>query len=147
MINNVTLVGRLTKDVELRYTQTNKPVANFTVAVNRTFGNREEADFITCVAWNKTAEFMHTYLRKGSLIGLTGRIETGTYQDQTGQTRYKTEVIANSVQSLESKSQSQTIADTEYTQQYQQPSSQPNSYYQEKQEDKVLNISSDDLPF
>ena len=104
MINRVVLVGRLTRDPELRHTQSNIANLRFTVAVNRQFANQNgerQADFINCVAWRAQAENMARFLRKGSLIGVEGRIETGSFQGQDGQTRYTTDVIADSVQFLE----------------------------------------------
>jgi len=104
MINRVVLVGRLTRDPELRYTANNIANLRFTVAVNRQFTNQSgerQADFIGCVAWRSQAENMARFLRKGSLIGVEGRIETGSYQAQDGQMRYTTDVIADSVQFLE----------------------------------------------
>lgn len=106
MINNVTLVGRLTKDPDLRYTSSGNGVATFTLAVNRNFtsadGNRE-ADFINCVIWRKPAETLANYAKKGVLIGVTGRIQTRSYDNQQGQKVYVTEVIADNFQLLESK--------------------------------------------
>ena len=107
MINRVVLVGRLTRDPELRYTTNNIANLRFTVAVNRQFTNQSgerQADFIGCVAWRSQAENMAKFLRKGSLIGVEGRIETGSYQAQDGQMRYTTDVIADSVQFLEPRS-------------------------------------------
>jgi len=104
MINRVVLVGRLTRDPELRYTTNNIANLRFTVAVNRQFTNQSgerQADFIGCVAWRSQAENMARFLKKGSLIGVEGRIETGSYQAQDGQMRYTTDVIADSVQFLE----------------------------------------------
>jgi len=104
MINRVVLVGRLTRDPELRYTTNNYANLRFTVAVNRQFTNQNgerQADFISCVAWRSQAENMARFLKKGSLIGVEGRIETGSYQAQDGQMRYTTDVIADSVQFLE----------------------------------------------
>ena len=104
MINRVVLVGRLTRDPELRYTTNNIANLRFTVAVNRQFTNQNgerQADFINCVAWRAQAENMARFLKKGSLIGVEGRIETGSYQGQDGQMRYTTDVIADSVQFLE----------------------------------------------
>jgi len=104
MINRVVLVGRLTRDPELKYTTNNIANLRFTVAVNRQFTNQNgerQADFINCVAWRAQAENMARFLKKGSLIGVEGRIETGSFQGQDGQTRYTTDVIADSVQFLE----------------------------------------------
>lgn len=109
MINNVVLVGRLTKDPDLRYTQSGQAVATFTLAVNRNFtnGNGErEADFINCVIWRKSAESLVNYAKKGTLLGVTGRIQTRNYENQQGQRVYVTEVVAENYQLLESKGQS-----------------------------------------
>ncbi len=109
MINRAVLVGRLTKDPELRYTQSNLAVVSFTVAVNRNFTTQEgknEADFISCVAWRKTAESVGKYMKKGSLVGVDGRIQTGSYEAQDGSKRYTTEVICDNVRFLDSKSSS-----------------------------------------
>lgn len=97
-MNNVQLIGNLTKDIELRKTQNGKSVVNFTLAVARTF-NREETDFIQCQAWGKTADILHQYCHKGSKIGLSGSIETGSY-DKNGQRVYTTTVIANNIELL-----------------------------------------------
>ena len=106
-MNNVALVGRLTRDPELRYTTNNIANLRFTVAVNRQFTNQNgerQADFINCVAWRAQAENMARFLKKGALIGVEGRIETGSFQGQDGQMRYTTDVVANSVQFLEPRS-------------------------------------------
>lgn len=110
MINNVVLVGRLTKDAELRYTQSNIAVATFTLAVNRPFkneGGEREADFIQCVIWRQAAENLANWAKKGSLIGITGVIQTRSYDNQQGQRVYVTEVIASNFQLLESRSSQQ----------------------------------------
>lgn len=101
MINNVVLVGRLTKDPELKYTQNGIAVARFTLAVNRTFSNQQEADFINCVAWRKQAENLANYMRKGSLIGVQGRIQTGSFDDKDGKRIYTTDIVADNIQFLE----------------------------------------------
>lgn len=106
MINNVVLVGRLTKDPDLRYTTSGTGVATFTLAVNRNFTSADgtrEADFINCVIWRKPAETLANYAKKGVLIGVTGRIQTRSYDNQQGQKVYVTEVIADNFQLLESK--------------------------------------------
>lgn len=108
MINNVVLVGRLTRDLELRYTTSNKAAVNFTLAVNRNFKNEKgelTADFIGCTAYGKQAENMARFLNKGSLIGVEGKISTRNYQGKDGKTVYITEVIADKVNFLESKKQ------------------------------------------
>lgn len=157
MINNVVLVGRLTRDIDLKKTQSGKSVASFTLAVNRKFGKEEQnADFILCVAWNHSADFLARYMGKGSLIGIEGRIETRNYEDKQGNRIYVTEVVCDSVQGLESKSEAQssgTFIDakreqrTKVSQSYQ---NNPNDYADLDQETfggPTLDISSDDLPF
>lgn len=104
-INNVVLVGRMTKDADLRYTPQNQAVATFNLAVNRNFKNQNgerEADFINCVIWRKQAENLSTWAKKGALIGIKGRIQTRSYDNQQGQRVYVTEVIADEFQLLES---------------------------------------------
>lgn len=107
MINNVSLTGRLTRDPELKYTNSsNIPVLSFTLAVNRNFKNKQgdvEADFINCVAWNKAAENISNYFQKGSLIGIEGSIQTRTYDDKDGKRVYLTEVYVKSFSFLEAK--------------------------------------------
>ena len=108
-MNRVILVGRLTKDPELRYTQSGKGVASFTVAVNRPFktNGEQEADFINGVVWGKPAENLANYMKKGSQIGVDGRIQTRSYDNNEGKRVYVTEVVADSVSFLDSKGQSQ----------------------------------------
>lgn len=107
MLNSVVLVGRLTKDPELKYTQGGIAVCRFTLAVNRPFSNQEgkrEADFVNCVTWRKQAENTANYLRKGSLTGIEGRIQTSNFDGKDGNRVFMTEVVADSVQFLEPKS-------------------------------------------
>ena len=95
MINNVVLVGRMTRDAELRYTPSNQAVATFSLAVNRNFKSQNgerEADFINCVIWRQQAENLANWAKKGALIGITGRIQTRNYENQQGQRVYVTEV-------------------------------------------------------
>ena len=106
MINRVILVGRLTQDPQMRKTNTGRSVCSFTLAVSRPKrqnSTTQEADFINCVAWEKTAELMCSYLRKGSQIGVEGRIQTRNYDNNEGRKVYVTEVVASNVQFLESK--------------------------------------------
>jgi single-strand DNA-binding protein len=108
MLNRVIIVGRLTKDPELRYTSSGVAVATFTLAVNRTFKNQngeQEADFINVVVWRKPAENVANYLKKGSLAGVDGRLQTRSYEGQNGRV-FVTEVIADSVSFLDSKGKS-----------------------------------------
>lgn len=112
MINKVILVGRITKDPELKTTTSNVSVVTFTLAVNRQFTDQSgerQADFISCVVWRRQAENLANYVRKGALLGVEGRIQTRTYESETG-TRYVTEVVCDSVQFLESKSENTSPA-------------------------------------
>lgn len=105
MLNNVSLVGRMTRDAELRYTANNQAVATFTLAVNRNFKSQNgerEADFINCVIWRQQADNLANWAKKGALIGITGRIRTRNYENQQGQRVYVTEVVAENFQLLES---------------------------------------------
>ena len=101
-MNKILLKGRVSREIELRYTQTNNvAVTNFTVAVNRDFtkqGEERQADFINCVAYGKTAEFVNKYFKKGQEILVIGRLQTRTWDDQNGQKHYVTEVIVESVE-------------------------------------------------
>ena len=106
MINNITLAGRLTKDSDLRYTSDGTATATFSLAVNRPFksaNGEREADFINCVIWRKNAENFANFTRKGSLVGITGRIQTRNYENKEGQRVYVTEVVAENFALLESK--------------------------------------------
>ena len=166
MINRVVLVGRLTRDPELKYTTNGIANLRFTVAVNRTFTNQSgerQADFIGCVAWRAQAENMAKFLRKGSLIGVEGRIETGSYQAQDGTTRYTTDVIADSVQFLEPRSANAdrgsyggqmpqdfagAAAPSFPSPNQQQPFNNPASQATNEPDfSSTINISDDDLPF
>lgn len=105
MINRVVLVGRLTKSPELRKTQNGTSVCKFTLAVNRrvTGQGQPDADFISCVAWNKTADLMLQYLNKGSLIGIEGRLQTGRFTNNNGETIYTCDVMVDTLQFLDPK--------------------------------------------
>ncbi len=100
-MNRVILIGRLARDPELRFTSSGKAVANFSVAVNRTFSRDGEADFFNIVVWGKIAENCANYLAKGRLVGLEGRLQNRTYETQAGEKRYVTEIIANNVEFLD----------------------------------------------
>ena len=155
MINSVNLVGRLTKDIELRVSQSNVAVASFTLAVNRSFKNasgEREADFINCVAFKKTAEILNEYASKGSQIGVTGSIQTRNYENKDGQRVYVTEVIANNIALLDSKASNNASGG-------QQSNYDTNAYGINKQRSQApeenpfanskgpVDINSDDLPF
>lgn len=104
-MNTVLLIGRLVKDPELRYTQSNIPVATFTLAVNRVAS--EETDFINIVVWRKQAENCSKYITKGSQVAIEGSIQTRSYEDKNGQKRHITEVVADNVKFLDTKNRVQ----------------------------------------
>jgi single-strand DNA-binding protein len=133
-VNSVNLIGRLTKDADIRYTQNGVPVANFTVAVNRI--KKDEADFINCIAFNKTAENLANYMSKGSLIGVSGSIQTRSYENKEGRRVYVTEVVANQVTFLERKK-----SDTSTAAQHYSDNREPFEY------SNSIDISDDELPF
>ena len=138
MLNNVSLVGRLTKNPELRYTPSNQAVATFSLAVNRNFKSQNgerEADFINCVIWRQQAENLANWAKKGALIGITGRIQTRSYENQQGQRVYVTEVVADNFQLLE------------FNKQNNQGHSQENSQPDFGRQAEPIDISSEDLPF
>ncbi|WP_411372733.1 single-stranded DNA-binding protein [Enterococcus thailandicus] len=159
MINNVTLVGRLTKEPDLRYTASGTAVATFTMAVNRNFTNQSgnrEADFINCVIWRKPAETMATLAKKGSLIGIVGRIQTRTYENQQGQRVYVTEVVADNFQLLESKAATENRGNSGQstsepgTMTTKQNHTETNDIYSQAKEmfgGQSMDISDDELPF
>ncbi len=168
MINNVVLVGRLTKDPDLRYTANGAAVATFSLAVNRNFTNQSgerEADFINCVLWRKPAETLANYARKGTLLGVTGRIQTRNYENQQGQRVYVTEVVAENFQLLESRSasekrqsgdtnfggnQSSNFGNTFNQNQTSQPSNGMPNFDRDTSDpfgSSSIDISDDDLPF
>ncbi|KXF70042.1 single-stranded DNA-binding protein [Enterococcus faecalis] len=163
MINNVTLIGRATKEPDLRYTANGIAVATFTLAVNRNYKNQNgdrEADFINCVIWRKPAETFANYVRKGTLVGIVGRIQTRFYENQQGQRVYVTEVIVESFQLLESRSQAEEREQKQRTSTNQNPpmnntvdnignhSSAANPMPNDDPFDgNPIDISDDDLPF
>lgn len=146
MINNVVLVGRLTKDPDLRYTGNETPVASFTLAVNRDFKNasgEQEADFINCVIWRKSAETLANTVRKGQQIGVVGRVQTRSYDNQQGQKVFVTEVVAerfNYLEKREGNSNSSNSQNQSSNQQNFDRNSDPFS-------GSSIDISDDDLPF
>lgn len=170
MMNRVVLVGRLTKNPELKYTPNGVPIATFTLAVNRSYTNQageREADFINCIIWRKPAENVANYLKKGSLAGVDGRIQTRNFEGSDGKRVYITEVQAESVQFLEPKnsnnnnqgngSQEETNQSSSYNN---YNSNQSSNHKKEEKKDnytrvndpfansgKNIDISDDDLPF
>lgn len=162
MINRTVLVGRLTKDPELRYTSSNVAFARFTLAVNRTFAGpngEREADFIQCIVWRRQAENLARFVRKGSLVGVEGRIQTGSYDDQNGIRKFTTDVVCDSVQFLEPKgqdNQGQQDRDfnNDYRQDFYQDRKEPvrqerpqNNYQKQSSSIPSIDVSEDDLPF
>lgn len=155
MINRVVLVGRLTKDPELRYTPSGVAMARFTLAVNRTFSNQSgerEADFINCIVWRKQAENTANYLKKGNLAGVEGRIQTGSYEGQDGKRVYTTDVVCDSVQFLEPRGSGQGANNTNQTGNGGQPVDNSNNYSRVDEEPfgnsgGPIEIDDSDLPF
>ncbi len=157
MINRVVLVGRLTKDIELKKTQSGLSVATFTVACNRRVaqGQERSADFINCVAWRQSAEFMAQYAKKGALVGVEGRISTRNYDGADGKKVYVTEVVCDSCQILESKgaseNRSSSFNQTNYTPSFTADSNvggfDDNRGFDDFTSGNTFDISSDDLPF
>lgn len=138
------MVGRLTKDPDLRYTPNGVAVCTFTLAVNRPFTNQQgdrDADFINCVAWRGTAENLANYQKKGNLIGIDGRIQTRSYEGNDGKRRYVTEVIAESVQFLEPKKDETT---KQQSKQKSRMTGEPDSFFDDSE---PINIDDSDLPF
>lgn len=169
MINNVVLVGRLTKDLDLRYTSNGTAVATFSIAVNRSFTNQNrqrDADFINCVIWRKSAESMANFTRKGSLVGIEGHIQTRSYDNQQGQKVYVTEVVVESFSLLEPKNKESNKDNSNRSSSYSN-NDQPNNYnygdepkpYQSNnnaasnnldpfnKSGQPIDVSDDDLPF
>lgn len=150
MINRVVLVGRLTRDPELRKTPSGASVCSYTLAVSRNRSvqpGQPEADFINCVTWNRQAETMAQYLDKGSLVGIEGRIQTRNYDNQNGQKVYVTEIITDSVQFLESKSNSSQNRLNESSVHYGDYQVHESPFSDDSIESEPLIINSDDLPF
>lgn len=156
-MNKVFLIGRLTRDPELRYTSSNIAVATFSIAVDRNFSNaagEREADFINIVVWRKQAENVKNYMHKGSQVAIDGRIQTRSYDDTDGKKRYVTEVVADNVQFLDSKGSRDASAPTSAP----EPTpydfvSQPEPKTTDVKNDPFadfgnnIEISDDDLPF
>lgn len=120
MINSVNLTGRLTRDPELRVSQSDIAIGNFTLAVNRNFTDRNgerQADFINCVAFKKTAELLKQYVSKGSQIGVTGRLQSRSYENKEGQRVYVTEVVVENLVFLDTKSDNSQQSTNNYNQQ------------------------------
>lgn len=159
MINRVVLVGRLTRDVEVRKTNTGLSVASFTVACDRRQKNQDgssQADFISCVAWRQSADFLGQYARKGAMVGVEGRLQSRSYDRQDGTKAYVTEVVCDNVNLLESRAQSEARSAQSNNNSYNNYDNYQQNSYSEPQNSNVddsfnnaqaLDISNDDLPF
>ena len=157
-MNKVVLVGRLTRDPEVRSTSSGSNTARFTVAVNRNFKNKDgqyDADFISCVAFRNTADFVSKFFKKGSMIGLEGRIQTGSYDAQDGSKRYTTDVVVDNVEFVGGRNEGGSPAPSnnsyvdmpandpiDMMPEYDIPTSDPYENY-----DKEISLSDNDLPF
>ena len=131
-MNQIIITGRLTANVVLKKTQQNKSVTSFTIAVNN--GKDRPADFINCVAWEKTAELLSQYTQRGHMIGVIGKLTTRTYDDKDGRKQYVTEVLVREIEFLESKPKQESRYENTYDNYVGEP-------------EKPLDITSDDLPF
>ena len=150
MLNKVILIGRTTRDVDFRRTSNGTPVASFTLALDNRYvlkDGKPTTDFINCIAWNKTAETMDKYVKKGMLIAVEGRLQTRNYENKDGNRVYVTEVVCDNMRMLESKNSSSSTST--YLEDY-EPTN--NGYTSDSDtttptSDVELNISEDDLPF
>lgn len=155
-MNNVTLIGRTTKDADLRYTPNGKAVATFTLAVNRTYtgaDGQRETDFLNCQIWGKPAENFANMVKKGHQVGIDGRIQTRNYENQQGQRVYVTEIVVNNFYLLEKRQGNQQGQQNSYQNNYQNNYRQPYQATQNINNDPFENngtsvdISDEDLPF
>lgn len=154
MINRVVMVGRMTRDPELRRTGSGAAVTSFTLALNRNYNSADgqQADYISCVVWNKVAENVAQYCSKGSLVGVEGRLRSRTYDNAQGQRVYVTEVVCDSVQFLETKPRDK-YEEQQYHQQAQVPVNSYQQPVQNQQQDNFMNeqpsynIMEDDIQF
>jgi single-strand DNA-binding protein len=160
MLNKAIIIGRFTRDLELRKTQNGKSVLSFTLASSRKYGGNEQVDYVSCTVWEKGAEIIAQYMKKGSLIQVEGRNVSRSYDDRDGKKVYVQEVLVESFNFLDSRASStQSAPQQSYNQQgYSQSYSQPQSSYtvsdpyadfasSDDSDGPLLDISSDDLPF
>ena len=164
MSNRVVMVGRMTRDPELRRTGSGAAVTSFTLALNRNYNSADgqQADYISCVVWNKVAENVAQYCSKGSLVGVEGRLRSRTYDNAQGQRVYVTEVVCDSVQFLETRAQrernqssmNQGMMNQKPMDQYSQPAQPQTNNFQDMQTvelesdfDNSYNIMEDDIQF
>ena len=152
-MNNVSLVGRLTRDPELKYTANNVANATFSIAVNRRFKNAQgerEADFINCVIWRQQAENFANWLRKGMQVSIVGSIQTRNYENNEGRRVYVTEILVDNFQSLERRDASQEMQQQVNNGMQQQGSYNPNqgqNFARDPLAGQAMEINPDDLPF
>ena len=147
MINTITIIGRLVRNPELRYTGSGTAVASFTLAVERPFTNAQgerETDFVSCVVWKKPAENLANFTRKGSLIAVAGRIQTRNYTNNEGRKVYITEVVAENIQYLDSKKTNESRSDSTQGNYTGNDETAPEEVFED---DSNVDISDDDLPF
>lgn len=149
-MNRVVLIGRITKDPELRYTQTGIPTASFSLAVDRVTrdvnGNRQ-ADFFNCVAWRNQADFLSRFIRKGYLLAIEGRLQSRTYQGQDGQTRYVTEVVVDSLENLQPRDPNAQPMNPAPTPSPSYPTQNHPTAPAEEVQTFQVDVADDDLPF
>lgn len=136
-MNKVQLIGRLTKDPELRYTKSNIAVANYTIAINDGYGEKQQTQFINISTWGKSGEFVSKYFKKGQAIAIVGRLNNNNYEDSKGNKRYSTEVVTEDIEFIGDKKQEVIQKDEAQV---------PNNYKTDYQ-DKDIHINDDDLPF
>lgn len=149
MINRVVLVGRITKDPELRRTSSGTAVVSFTLAVDNRFAPKDaenKADFISCIAWNNAAEVLEKYVKKGALLGVDGRLQTRNYDDKDGKKVYVTEVVCETLRMLDTKGSRDDnfISNIEA---YEPASKKSNAGAEPEEETIGFDISDEDLPF
>ncbi|MBE6124128.1 MAG: single-stranded DNA-binding protein [Erysipelotrichaceae bacterium] len=152
MINRVVLVGRITRDPELRRTSTGTPVVSFTLAVDNRFAPRDSertADFISCIAWSNAAEVMEKYVKKGALLGVDGRLQTRTYDGKDGKRVYITEVVCESLRMLDTRSASRGDDFISNIESYEPTNNKIENINKNdvNESDLGFDISDEDLPF
>src|SRR5574344_1700970 len=140
-MNKVILIGRITKDIELRTVNTDKSVATYTLAIDRGYGDKKETDFINCVTWEKQAENIAKYCTKGSLIAIEGRIQTRNYDGKDGKKIYVTEVITSNVQFLDTKKETTPVEKIEKKEE------DPYVDFGKSINADEIELTSEDLPF
>lgn len=145
-LNKVMVIGRLGRDPEMRYTQGGSPVTTFSVATSRQWRdgsgeNREETEWFNVVAWNKLGEICNEFLRKASRVYIEGRLQTRQWQDQNGQTQYRTEVVATDMIILDGRSEGRSFRDSSYDEAEERPAPRPN------RSRTALDIGDEDIPF